>query len=127
MTIVKPHTSRPANSEKYVLCRGFDPSVAEKYVAALRRSIELDDYAHVTEVAELSNEFIEALSMYNVLFTVKQIVNINVTVAQKDSIGDQKDLLAMQKTQVEHALRWCFKYNMPINLDHLHFYNCNNK
>lgn len=118
ITWIKPHTSRPANSEKYILCRGFE-GVGGDVLNTLRRAILKQDYDELLNVVEPSGEFIEAIAMYNVVFSIKQIVNINATIAL---IREKTTMWHNAKKQVETALRWCHKYGIPINIDNLHFY-----
>jgi 23S rRNA U2552 (ribose-2'-O)-methylase RlmE/FtsJ len=111
MTFIKPHTSRPANSEKYVLCRGFKGSL---YMDKLRNvivngSFELDG-------VEFTSEFSESLAMFNVVFLVKQIVHINMTAMHKTQPKN-----ALVHSQLQHALRWCHKYRIPINMENFHY------
>lgn len=120
ITFVKPHTSRPANSEKYVLCRGFKGS---KHMDILRSAIMRNEDNMVIDLdsIDFTSEFSESLAMFNVVFVVKQIVHINMTATQhNENANKQGQKQSLVKSQLQHAVRWCHKYHIPINMENFH-------
>ena len=120
LSFIKPHTSRPANSEKYILCRGYQGAPADSNIMALlREAIETKSYAKITDMIDPSIEFLESVALYNVVFVMKQIIYINRTM---NHIWRQADPWETARQQVESAIRWCHKYNISINHHNLEFY-----
>ena len=116
ITFVKPHTSRPANSEKYVVCSsylGADP----EHLAALRECIYTRSHGPLANLCP-TIEFVESVAMYNVVFVMKQIIYINLTLNHgRNNTSPWKTA----HTQAEYELRWCHKYKLPIDLKSLHY------
>ncbi len=133
VTMIKPHTSRPANSEKYVLCRGFcGKEAAGAFLRVLSGAIESGVWSG--QGVDISNEFVESLCMYNVFFTMKQIININLTISHIEmegaaARGVDENVKKNEniRAQAENALRWCFKYKVPINTKSLQLLNLEKK
>lgn len=128
LTFVKPLTSRPANSEKYILARGFrgsssSSSSSSKYMSLLEKTIRKGYHQKSLDelVAQIkpTREFLESIALYNVFYTIKQITHINLSLSYIYSNHDDEDTLP---SQIEHAIRWCDHYHIPINLTHLHSY-----
>ena len=118
ITFIKPHTSRPANSEKYVMCSGYG-GAPDHIMAMLRQSIETRSYGQIVDTIDPSVEFLESVALYNVVFVMKQIIYINRTM---NHIWRRADPWETARQQVENAIRWCHKYNVAINKPHLQFY-----
>jgi len=115
LTFVKPHTSRPANSEKYIICRGYLGS-SQYHLDTLRECICARSYEPLKVVPSM--EFVESVAMYNVVFVMKQIIYINMTLNHaRNSISPWKTA----HQQAEYAIRWCHKYKIPIDLKSLHY------
>lgn len=99
LNFIKPLTSRPANSEKYVLCLDFhgDPS---------QSTLPMDD-------------FLLKLDEFNTIFICRQIININMSLM---SIHYNHDYTETLKKQLKKGIKWLFKYNIPVTKDALSFY-----
>lgn len=121
--ITKPFSSRPANSEKYLVCCGFK-GYNENNVTLLKNAL-----------TDLSKAFIKVpltfhkeLVYYNTHYTVNQTLAISQTLDFIDqceqNIVNSDLLIEKIKRQLEYALRWCYKYNIPINIASLQVY-CN--
>lgn len=115
--IVKPKTSRPANSEKYILAKGF-----KGIDAALLQSMKdilfnwNDDIVNLTGI-EVPKEFAKRLEEYNREYVKNQIYYLNSIidlVANKPTKMMYKNII---RKQAENAVDWCNKYNMIINTD----------
>ena len=77
-TMSKPHTSRQANSEKYIICKGF--LGRGTYADVLRGCIERADFDALLDV-QVSCAFVKQVETYNAHFITRQIANISKTIA----------------------------------------------
>jgi 23S rRNA U2552 (ribose-2'-O)-methylase RlmE/FtsJ len=118
---IKPHTSRPANSEKYIVCSGFKKTAfVEVYVAKLQDAISKKDLSHLSCV-KISPRTYENVYEMNRYFASKQIINITKTICMIESktleyeSKDNQWFRMVVREQLEHAIRWCHKYNIPVS------------
>lgn len=132
--VVKPLTSRPANSEKYVLCCGFHASdVSDSVVAALRRAC-LAGGTGAAVAAELDAclgpmplAFMRDVVEFNAVYIARQVCYISRTlllikedqaeVPKRTSISDRI------QCQLQKSLRWCHKYNVPVSMPAIKHYS----
>lgn len=127
ITFIKPLSSRPANSEKYILCVGFrgntHPSYIE-YVKLLDHTIKRWD-DHKTISIHVPIRFIKDVVEYNAYYIIKQVMHINKTLcfihAMKNEKTDPRFVTNLRQ-QLAKAIKWCNKYSIPISLDALKVY-----
>ena len=118
--ITKPFTSRPANSEKYILAKNFR-GITKDYLYKLYEVVE--EWGKIEEKGEyvedifeekLYDKYIELIEKYNKFNMFHQIQTIKETL--DIIIGDKKinenDII---ENQIDIALNWCKKYNIDIN------------
>ena len=140
--ITKPTTSRPANSEKYIICKGFG-GIDEIYLKKLYIMVNNYEYISdngmfVTKLFEINDEiFINNLKQINNNFNRIQIENINKTLELIDSSYSEdidkslkcdssiydsddsdtdeniKDFDILNQTII--AYKWCKLYKVSIN------------
>ena len=118
--ITKPHTSRPANSEKYVVCKGFKGISDDMKLQFLNILDEWENMSKKKIVSDISgiivpNKFIESIYTLNKTYAKMQITNILKTIVFIEMELDNKDLSYLKKCQSIYALEWCRKYNNPVN------------
>ena len=110
--IYKPLTSRLSNSEKYIVCLGYNGcsknslNILKKYY---ERSRELS--------IDVPDSFLYEINKYNDLYVTSQINKIEEIlnkIGKKDDINYEK----IVNQQKKNAIEWCKKHNLPIN------YNC---
>lgn len=114
---IKPHTSRPANSERYVVCKDFQLSDSKNVVISMYHAIQsFSDDAVSTRFLTIPIPylFISALQEINAIFGQAQIESISqtlnlITSAPHDRIDHLK------KTHVTKCINWCTKFKMPYN------------
>lgn len=105
--IIKPDTSRMANSEKYVICKGYniiDNTNLNKLYGIV------SDYENIYPFHifnSLDNNFINYIKEFNTIYINFQISNIENTFINSTRID--------YKTQIDNALLWCNKYKVEIN------------
>jgi len=118
INLIKPLTSRPANSERYVVAKRCQLSQVERYLPSLLERITHWDEQHylhsILEDNVMDTHFLHAIEEYNLYYFQNQIQNIKKTlyiIQHFDTINTQ----GIQSHQVESAIRWCRKYNIPLN------------
>jgi 23S rRNA U2552 (ribose-2'-O)-methylase RlmE/FtsJ len=124
LTFVKPLTSRPANSEKYVLCTGFSPhrhcKVRTAVLRSLRDAVAKGDFTQMlpASVMPLPVSFLRSVLAYNQHAAHKQILSIMYTLTYIIEVrADQNNMQFVRclKNQLSKAIRWCNKYGLDID------------
>ena len=124
--ITKPYTSRPANSEKYIVCKKFK-TINESYLSLLFSYIKnWDDYyknnlSDFLSFIEIPYIFFKKINVYNNLLITNQINNIEKTLSFID-IEDKELIDSITTIQTNKALLWCKAYSIKINKFSSHIY-----
>jgi 23S rRNA U2552 (ribose-2'-O)-methylase RlmE/FtsJ len=126
--IIKPQTSRYANSEKYVVCKGFLFNSCENFFPFLYRAFEkmlLSSSRLQNNIQELfvhrflnipiSFFFINKLEEFNAIFGQQQIENIHYTISLIASKHKQDKIDNLIKLNIQKCVQWCMKNNVEIN------------
>ena len=125
--IVKPKTSRPANSEKYIVAKNFigiDSGTKKNLLKCLIDFFDLDNIVNVSKNKikgfdllglDLDSDYIECIKQYNIWYCHKQVSCINDTLSLIDNKLSQKLYNNVLENQVELAVKWCKKYHVAIN------------
>ena len=121
--ITKPQSSRYANSEKYIVCKGFLYSKVDTYYSFVYRAFEkmLTPCKTPTNIFRfltipVSNLFITKLEEYNAIFGQQQIENIHQTIMLIENKHNQEKIDQMIKSNVQKSIQWCTKYQIPYNI-----------
>lgn len=118
--IVKPLSSRPANSEKYLVCNGFKLSnKVEHILMQLKNIVEAKEVSFNNKVPSW---FLGEIVYFNVFFISRQVVNINKTLSLITQEKDTHDIIKNIRIQLHKAIRWCNKYKIPVSLSVLQKY-----
>lgn len=106
--ITKPNTSRMANSEKYVICKGFI-GITIANINILYKAVDVfeEEFPFSLVDGGIEQEFINLIMEYNNNYIKTQIDNINNTL--KPVIHEDYIL------QIKSAYSWCNKYEISIN------------
>lgn len=117
--ITKPHTSRPCNSEKYIICRGFngiDSNVLKKAFIVISCWETIDKtnsfVSSIFNEKILDEELIHTLYEYTKDCINTQSNNIEKTLLTIENKQNSNFLIS---TQRKCALQWCEKYNVKVN------------
>jgi 23S rRNA U2552 (ribose-2'-O)-methylase RlmE/FtsJ len=118
--ITKPQTSRYANSEKYVVCRGFLFDSSTEFYPYLSRALTtmLDsDKPYIRRFLKIpvSHYFLTKLEEYNSIFGQQQIENIHNTILLIENKNKHDKIENLLKTNVQKCINWCLKYNVPYH------------
>lgn len=113
--ISKPLTSRPANSEKYIICKNFQ-GISQDIINKLFHIVERwDSKLNKLEFIKVPISFIEKINEYNQMITNLQKENIKKTldiIKNHENIEVTTNIINNQKNK---AVEWCKKYNVEIN------------
>jgi 23S rRNA U2552 (ribose-2'-O)-methylase RlmE/FtsJ len=116
--ISKPMTSRPANSEKYILCTNFKmvPNINEikNRICEIYTQVQSNPYTSILNL-ELPNLFLNKIREINSIFGQSQVSTILsvLTYITDDKKGDKMDQL--RKSHMNKCVKWCKKNNMVIH------------
>ena len=117
--IMKPYTSRCANSEKYIVCKGFIHTSPTAFLQHLYGVFEktMNTEKHISRFLNIpmSHCFISKLEEYNVIFGQQQIENIFFTISLIENKYKHEKVLHLIKTNVQKCIAWCTKYNIPFH------------
>jgi 23S rRNA U2552 (ribose-2'-O)-methylase RlmE/FtsJ len=129
--ITKPQTSRYANSEKYIICKGFlfpdntlFYSFFSKTFLKMKENTNSGQFLHRWIDISLPIYFLSKVEEYNAIFGQQQIENIHYTLSLIDSNVKQDKINQMIKLNIQKCIQWCIKYNIEYHpmLITNHFY-----
>ena len=116
--ITKPHTSRYANSERYVVCKGFKINDSDiyynKFYELYKNNIF---YKNITNILNIQYPilFINKLEEINAVIGQYQIENINSTINLINSRTSNEKLESIRKQNIQKCINWCSKYKIAHN------------
>ena len=125
--IFKPETSRPANSEKYIVCFNFLNNLSNQYKHNLLLNIKnwsnnIHNKLYIGfDNFKINNELIYDLIKFNDEYLKLQIKFIDYIlniIKNKLSKNEYHDTL---KDQVFKAIDWCNKYYISINKNSIYY------
>jgi DNA-directed RNA polymerase subunit E'/Rpb7 len=141
ITIIKPYTSRPANSEKYLVCQEYNPIEDEK-LESLYKIFDLwvdaeplhdyfnnPDYIFSILTLEEKNEseFVKNIKEFNENIITQQTEKINEGLALVAGLGTKKihshaqikdEVVKDRKvSQKDTAIKWCQDFDIPYIAD----------
>jgi 23S rRNA U2552 (ribose-2'-O)-methylase RlmE/FtsJ len=118
--IMKPQTSRYANSEKYIVCIGFLYDNHTGFYSWLVKCFEKMLQSQTNPLRflniDVSYLFIKKMEEYNAIFGQKQIQNINYTLSLMETKTKLDKIESLIKTNIQKSMDWCSKYNIPYNI-----------
>ena len=109
--IIKPITSRPANSEKYLVCTGFHQDKATQLQHVLEKCLENEEKAAdiLKTHIPMSTKIIQDIIYYNTYFVLRQVHSIQKTLKL---IQDQVDTTEFLNANKRKCQDWCNKYKI---------------
>lgn len=121
--ITKPQSSRYANSEKYIVCKGFLYSKVDSFYPFIHRAFEkmLAPTKTPTSILRfltvpVNNLFVTKLEEYNAIFGQQQVENIYQTIMLIENKHNQEKIDTMIKNNVQKSIQWCTRYQIPYNI-----------
>lgn len=125
--IYKPETSRPANSEKYIVCLNYLDNISDEEKSNLIKNIEvwdnIDDKSStgILEGITVNNDFIYKLLEYNVKYSEIQKQSLQSTIKLSQTTMEKEIYNSLINNQVSCAINWCKKYNVKINENSIYY------
>lgn len=121
--IIKPHTSRYANSEKYIVCKYFKyhhtSAISKKFFAVFSVLDKLDFAKYsITSLLNIPIQYyyLIQLTEFNAIFGQQQIENIIKTMLVIEQQGSRRDYQGHSRhTNIHKCIQWCNKNNIPYN------------
>ena len=110
--IMKPNTSRTANSEKYIVCKNFQVKNRRFFLQHVLQHFDFDSKEILTSIFEIKHDllFLTKLIQINSIFGQQQLENIHNTILLINS-PDQDKIANYKKKHHRKVLGWCKKHN----------------
>ena len=117
--LYKPHTSRTANSEKYIICKSFENELAPEWIEAFDRfmcKLEASgDYVFESIFDfELDNMFVTKMNDICSVIGQQQLDNISSTLSLILNPKNEK-VESYKRNNIQNCISWCIKHNLPYN------------
>ncbi len=119
--IVKPYTSRPANSEKYLVCIDFLDTLSKEEINRLLLDIPKMGSSIINKDLEIykytsgNENYYKCLHEINEIMFVRQKKFILDTLVLKNNVVTEEMKEALITNQVLTSIEWCKKYDFKIN------------
>jgi 23S rRNA U2552 (ribose-2'-O)-methylase RlmE/FtsJ len=114
--IIKPNTSRNANSEKYIVCKLFKLVDASELINKLSTFFNMDTKKTIARVLNINIPYlyINKLEDINAILGQQQLENILYTLHLLDNNKSDK-LELIKKNNIQKCIQWCIKNSLPYN------------
>ena len=115
--IVKPNTSRLANSEKYIVCKGFKQYPEKLINNIIRKYGKLKTSEFISGIlpVRLDYFYLNKIEEYNAIFGQQQIENITHTLNLISCKNKSEKIEALKKNNIQKCTYWCEKNNIVHN------------
>lgn len=117
--IMKPNTSRYANSERYIICIGFlydsHASFYPYLAKCFEEMVKSDTYCNRFLNVDIANVFIKRLEEYNTILGQKQIQNIHYTLSLIENKPKFDKIDSLIQNNIQKSMDWCNRYNIPYH------------
>ena len=119
--IVKPNTSRYANSEKYIVCKNFTYFQNSQYYYDIfykpfcNMINNEDRYIKRFLNIDISLHFISKLQEYNAIFGQQQLENIYHTFTIIHNKSKMDKYQSNIRNNILKCINWCNKYGLETN------------
>jgi cap1 methyltransferase len=130
VNIYKPETSRPANSEKYLVCMYYKDNLSDISKKNLLNILEKwnnkisdleDNNTIIFDNIRINNLFIQKMDEYNNKYMNNQLFYLNNTLKLIENKIDKEKYYNILQNQVKNAIEWCNKYCIDINKDSIYY------
>ena len=123
--VTKPHTSRLANSEKYIICKNFlvDDS-SELFHSFYNEFSKLNTSNDIQSILNIDHDyyFLNKIEEINVILGQRQLENIITTLNVMSNRNNYDKIDNMKKLHIQKSIIWCEKYDIPC----IKLYSSNN-
>jgi len=119
--VIKPHTSRYANSEKYVVCRDFKYSdtklICDKFLSVLHllNNMNIQDMRIAGFLnMPVSKRYLSTVEEINAILGQQQMENILTTIRYIENKDRKSDRFQQMKTRnIQKCVTWCSRNKIP--------------
>ena len=136
VSIIKPYTSRIANSEKYVVCQGFKINDSTQIIRqfasifeTIQKSLSSDggNGGGLSSLLPFDHDlyFLNKIEDMNAMVSFQQIENITSTLSIITNHRNSEKLEQYKRSNVNKCIAWCEKYEIPHNAHHACFQSTN--
>jgi len=118
--VIKPNTSRYANSERYLVCKGFkfaDTSYLFETFYNMLCQLDANRNEFVYRILKKSIPyfFVTRLEEYNAIIGQQQIEIINNTLNMVRTTAKADKIEALKKININRCIQWCIKNKQQYN------------
>ena len=113
--IVKPNTSRFANSERYIVCKYFKlQNSKELFYPLLNNISQLKNHEYINSIYDekLNYYFLIKMEEINSIIGQQQIEYINSTIELIENSSDDT-IKKLTKNNIQKCINWCSKHKIP--------------
>lgn len=119
--IMKPQTSRYANSERYIICKGYNLDENKERIEYIIKKL-YDNFDHLNSKLyvetifnfKCSRAFISKIEEINIIIGKKQIENITTTLNLMSNKNIDK-IDYYKRKHMQKCIKWCEKYNIRFH------------
>ncbi len=125
--IYKPETSRPANSEKYIVCINFHDNISQENKNKLIENIKVwnnitnEENTAMFENIKIDADFLHKLSEHNLKYIEYQMHYLKNTIKLSETKMEKNEYNKLINNQVSCAINWCKKYGVKINENSIYY------
>ena len=114
--ITKPYTSRPLNSEKYLICINFKDTITENDISSMKYIVENMKETMYNRLIknEIGDEFMKCIRAINTAYGFRQVRYMNKVFNIINKNVMYKEITLLQKERLVYAYAWCIKYKFGI-------------
>jgi len=113
--IVKPNTSRFANSERYIVCKYFKLHNSKDLFYPLLNNIsQINNYQFINSIYDekINYYFLIKMEEINSIIGQQQIEYINSTIELIENSSDEI-INKLSKNNIQKCINWCSKHKIP--------------
>jgi hypothetical protein len=113
--ITKPHTSRLANSEKYIVCKNFLLDDSSKlYNIFCKEFSKIDTSEEIQSILPFDHDyyFLNKIEEINVVLGQRQLENIITTLNMISNRNSYDKIDSMKKLHIQKCISWCDKHDI---------------
>ena len=117
--IMKPNTSRFANSEKYIICKNFRDKTNKQELIYLFKPIihKIKECSYITQFLNINlpNIFVSKIEEINSILGQQQLEYILTTLQLLESNTNSDKLEQLKQNNIQKCTTWCTKFNIPYH------------
>lgn len=132
VTVVKPKTSRYANSEKYIVCEGFKYNYIKSYYKCFYNILvylKRNNSMYLTRLLNInmSRIFVDRIQELNSIYGNIQMDVISKTIILFQQDNKEHVIDHYKKMHINKCIEWCKYYNIPHSYPEVYRTSTNNE